>query len=84
MYMHTLYKQKAVLTHSELPQLQLKLCVINLMMSIHSLTDDSDYISDVLESSMGTTEICQQSQTEVECKFLISGRFTSISIVCLM
>ena len=45
------------------------------------------YISDLLESSMGTTETCQQSQTEAEYKLishLFTGSITSISIVCLM
>ena len=47
-------------------------------------SDDSNRISDILEYSMGTTETCHQSQTEAECKLLITGIFTSISIVCVM
>ena len=50
-------------------------CVINPYAVNYS--DDSNCISYVLESSesiMGTMETCQQSQTEVECKLLITCR----------
>ena len=84
-YVYHCKNKSVVLTHSGLPQLQLQLsalyyhgmcaslqCVIN----PYAVNYDSNCISYVLESSesMGTTETCQQSQTEVECKLLITCR----------